>query len=97
MRRSRPRRKPRWLWFLHGDADGPTQPGLAVGQDKLIEDVLAVNPNTVVVLNSPLGVTMPWLAKVKAVLEMWFPGRSGRAGDGQFFAGPRQSGRAAAY
>jgi beta-glucosidase len=55
----------------------PDPSGLAVGQDKLIEDVLAVNPNTVVVLNSPAGVTMPWLGNVKAVLEMWFPGDQG--------------------
>lgn len=55
----------------------PDPSGLAVGQDKLIEDVLAVNPNTVVVLNSPAGVTMPWFDKVKSVVEMWFPGDQG--------------------
>ena len=55
----------------------PDPTGLAAGQDKLIEDVLAVNPNTIVVLNSPAGVNMPWLGDVKAVLEMWFPGDQG--------------------
>ena len=55
----------------------PDPSGLAIGQDKLIEDVLAVNPNTVVVLNSTPGVTMPWFDKVKSVVEMWFPGDQG--------------------
>ena len=55
----------------------PDPTGLAAGQDTLIEDVAAVNPNTIVVLNSPAGVNMPWLADVKSVLEMWFPGDQG--------------------
>jgi len=55
----------------------PNPAELAVGQEKLIDDVLAVNPNTVVVLNSPPGVNMPWLPRVKAALFMWFPGDQG--------------------
>jgi beta-glucosidase len=46
-------------------------------QDKLIADVAAVNPNTVVVLNVTQPVAMPWLSKVKSVLQMWFPGDEG--------------------
>ncbi len=46
-------------------------------QDKLIEDIAAVNPNTVVVLNVTQPVALPWLAKVKGVLQMWFPGDEG--------------------
>lgn len=46
-------------------------------QDKLIADVAAVNPNTVVVLNVTQPIAMPWLAKVKGVLQMWFPGDEG--------------------
>jgi beta-glucosidase len=46
-------------------------------QDKLISDVAAVNPNTVVVLNTTLPVAMPWIDKVKGVLEMWYPGDEG--------------------
>lgn len=46
-------------------------------QDQLIEDVAAVNPNTVVVLNASQPVAMPWLSKVKGVLLMWFPGDEG--------------------
>jgi beta-glucosidase len=51
--------------------------GLPGDQDKLIADVAAVNPNTVVVLNTTLPVAMPWLDKVKGVLETWYPGDEG--------------------
>jgi len=46
-------------------------------QDKLIEDIAAVNPNTIVVLNISQPIAMPWLNKVKAVLQMWWPGDEG--------------------
>lgn len=46
-------------------------------QDKLIEEIAAVNPNTVVVLNTSQPVAMPWIDKVKGVLEMWWPGDEG--------------------
>ncbi len=48
--------------------------GLPGDQDKLVEEVVAVNPNTIVVLNTSQPVALPWLDKVKAVLEMWWPG-----------------------
>jgi beta-glucosidase len=50
---------------------------LAGNQDQLIADVAAVNPNTVVVLNVSQPVAMPWLPKVKSVLQMWFAGDEG--------------------
>jgi len=46
-------------------------------QDKLITDVAAVNPNTIVVLNVSQPVALPWLDKVKAVVQMWWPGDEG--------------------
>ncbi|HEY3616220.1 MAG TPA: glycoside hydrolase family 3 C-terminal domain-containing protein, partial [Candidatus Sulfotelmatobacter sp.] len=46
-------------------------------QDKLIEEIAAVNPNTVVVLNVSQPVALPWLETVKAVLQMWWPGDEG--------------------
>jgi beta-glucosidase len=46
-------------------------------QDALISAVAAVNPNVVVVLNTGDPVYMPWLASVKSVLEMWYPGEEG--------------------
>ena len=51
--------------------------GLPGDQDRLIEEVAAANPNTVVVLNTSQPVAMPWLDHVKGVLEMWWPGDEG--------------------
>jgi len=51
--------------------------GLPGDQDQLITDVAAVNPNTVVVLNVSQPVALPWFDKVKAVLQMWWPGDEG--------------------
>jgi len=50
---------------------------LPSGQDQLIESVAAVNPRTVVVLETGGAVEMPWLAMVPAVLEAWYPGQRG--------------------
>jgi beta-glucosidase len=51
--------------------------GLPGDQDRLVEEVAAVNPNTIVVLNTSQPVALPWVDKVKAVLEMWWPGDEG--------------------
>ena len=51
--------------------------GLPGEQDKLIEEVAAVNQNTIVVLNVSQPIAMPWLDRVKAVLQMWWPGDEG--------------------
>jgi beta-glucosidase len=49
-------------------------------QNDLIDAVAAANPNTVVVLNTGSAVTMPWLSKVRGVVEAWYPGQqSGNA------------------
>jgi beta-glucosidase len=50
---------------------------LASDQNKLVEEITAANPNTIVVLNVCQPVELPWLNKVKAVLEMWWPGDEG--------------------
>jgi beta-glucosidase len=50
---------------------------LAGEQDRLVEEVAAVNPNTVVVLNTSQPVALPWASRVKAILEMWWPGDEG--------------------
>ncbi len=47
------------------------------GQDALIEAVAKHNRRTVVVLETGNPVVMPWLAKVRAVLEVWYPGERG--------------------
>jgi len=51
--------------------------GLPGEQNRLVEEVAAVNPNTIVVLNTSQPVALPWINKVKAVLEMWWPGDEG--------------------
>ena len=43
-------------------------------QDRLITEVARNNPRTVVVLNTPGPVLMPWLDAVAAVLQVWYPG-----------------------
>ena len=44
-------------------------------QDELVKEVVAVNPNTVVVLQTGGPVEMPWLESVPAVLQAWYPGQ----------------------
>jgi len=46
-------------------------------QNKLIEVVAAANPRTVVVLETGSPATMPWVDKVAAVIEAWYPGIRG--------------------
>ena len=46
-------------------------------QDRLIAEVAAVNPRTIVVLNTSQPVALPWVEGVKGILEMWWPGDEG--------------------
>ena len=46
-------------------------------QDALVATVAAANPHTIVVIESGGPVTMPWIDKVSAVLEAWYPGTRG--------------------
>ena len=48
---------------------------LPAEQVALIEAVAAVNPRTVVVLNTGSPITMPWLDRVAAVAQAWYPGQ----------------------
>jgi beta-glucosidase len=59
--------------------EGADQPDLSLpdGQDALIAAVAAANPNTIVVLETGGPVLMPWLDKVAAVVEAWYPGARG--------------------
>lgn len=45
-------------------------------QEKLIRDIAALQPNTVVVLHNGSPVLMPWLSEVRAVLEMYLCGEA---------------------
>jgi beta-glucosidase len=57
-----------------------TDLGLPGRQDELVAAVAAVNPRTIVLVNSGGPVLLPWLDDVPAVLLTWFPGQE--AGDG---------------
>ena len=46
-------------------------------QDALIEAVAAVNPRTIVVLETGGPVLTPWADKVAAMLAVWYPGNRG--------------------
>lgn len=46
-------------------------------QDALIEAIAAVNPHTIVVLETGSAVLMPWQHGVAAILESWYPGIGG--------------------
>jgi beta-glucosidase len=48
-------------------------------QDELVARVAAVNPRTVVVVNTGSPVLMPWADDVAAILLTWFPGQEGGA------------------
>jgi len=59
-------------WEVEGeDRENMDLPG---AQDELVRRVAAVNPRTIVVINAGSPVSMPWLANVAAVMQVWFPG-----------------------
>jgi beta-glucosidase len=44
-------------------------------QVELIERVAAANPRTIVVVNAGAPIRMDWLARVPAVVQLWYPGQ----------------------
>ncbi|EXJ69068.1 beta-glucosidase [Cladophialophora psammophila CBS 110553] len=67
---------------------------LPPGSDDLIKAVLAVNPNTAVVIQSGTPVTMPWLKDAPAVLQAWYGGNeTGNAIADVIFANTNPSGK----
>jgi beta-glucosidase len=44
-------------------------------QDALVSTVASVNPNTIVVNSTGVAIAMPWLGRVAAVVQAWFPGQ----------------------
>jgi beta-glucosidase len=61
-------------WETEGE--DRTSMDLPGAQDELVRRVAAANPRTVVVINSGSPVSMPWLADVAAVMQVWFPGEA---------------------
>lgn len=51
---------------------------LPPGQDELIQQMIAANKNTIVIVNSGGGVDMnEWIANTPALLQDWYPGQEG--------------------
>lgn len=57
------------------------------GQDALIDAVASANPRTIVVLETNGPVRLPWLSKVPALLQAWFPGIGGGPAIADLLAG----------
>jgi beta-glucosidase len=59
------------------ESEGYDRPDIDLVGDQveLIERVAAVNPKTVVVLQTGSPVAMPWLDRVAAVVQAWYPGQ----------------------
>ena len=59
------------------EGEGHDRPNLDLpgNQDQLISAVASANPNTIVVLNMGGPVLMPWIGKVRGVIEAWYPGQ----------------------
>ena len=55
----------------------PATLSLPDNQDALIKAVAAVNPHTIVVLETGGPVSMPWIDSVSGVLAAWYPGIGG--------------------
>jgi len=78
------------------ESEGYDRPNLSLPneQDTLISKVASANPNVIVVLNTGSAVTMPWLDKVKGVIEAWYPGQEdGRALAAVLFGDVNPSGK----
>ena len=60
------------------ESEAADRPGLNLpsAQDELVEAVAAANPRTVVVVNAGAPVAMPWLRRVAAVVDAWYPGQT---------------------
>jgi beta-glucosidase len=60
------------------ESEATDRPSLSLpsAQDELISAVAAANPHTVVVIDAGAPVAMPWLDKVAAVVDAWYPGQT---------------------
>jgi beta-glucosidase len=67
---------------------------LTTAQNALVEAIAAANPRTIVVLDTPGAVLMPWLDSVAGVLAAWYPGQeNGKALASVLFGDTNPSGK----
>ncbi len=84
------------VFAVQHESEGSDLPSLSLPdqQDALISAVAAANPHTIVVLETGGAITMPWIDKVSAVIEAWYPGiRGGPALANIIFGGVNPSGK----
>jgi beta-glucosidase len=67
------------IFAYQWESEGMDLPNLSLPtcQDDLIRSVAAVNPHTIVVLETGGPVTMPWVKAPAAILEAWYAGSDG--------------------
>ena len=70
-----------------GEETDLTTLDLSSVDETMIADVAAVNPNTIVVINSGSPVVMPWLNSVAGVFENWYGGQETGAAMGALIFG----------
>ena len=77
-----------------GEESDLTTLDLSSADETMISDVAAVNPNTIVVINSGSPVVMPWLGQVAGVFENWYGGQeTGAAAAALIFGTANPSGK----
>jgi beta-glucosidase len=67
------------LFVTSEGTEGVDKPDLHLSADQnaLVDAVAAVNPRTIVMLQTGAQVLLPWNDKVGAILQTWFPGQEG--------------------
>jgi beta-glucosidase len=66
-----------FAWQWQSEAQDVETLALPDNQDALIDAVAAANGKTLVVLETSGPVLMPWIARVPALLQAWYPGQRG--------------------
>lgn len=77
------------VFAIRVEGEGFDIPDLSLpwGQDELIAAVAAVNPNTIVVLETGNPASMPWRDSVSAIVQAWYPGQAGGRAIAEILAG----------
>ncbi|GFE77409.1 beta-glucosidase [Novosphingobium sp. TCA1] len=66
-----------FAWAWRTEAQDPESMALPENQDALIDAVAGANKKTLVVVEAGGPVLMPWVSRVPAILQAWYPGQRG--------------------
>jgi beta-glucosidase len=66
-----------FAWAWRTEAQDPESMALPDNQDALIDAVAGANKKTLVVVEAGGPVLMPWVNRVPAILQAWYPGQRG--------------------